>query len=540
METKEWRAMGIAMALGSSLATMGCDADQGGDGVADPAIAQTEHGAVEGLVQDDHRRFLGIPYAAPPVGELRWQAPRPPQAWSGVRDATKPGAHCPQLAQTFADVESLDEDCLFLDVTTPLDASPGTAKPVMVWLHGGGGTNGAGSLFDPRRLVVEGDVVVVTPSYRLGIFGAFGLPGLEGSGTFGLQDQRAALEWVQRNIAAFGGDPDNVTLFGHSYGAYSTAAHLISPGSSGLFHRAAMQSSPAMLDYPEGTLMPGVPVVASTWRSAAELEGIGTYVAEQLGCADPKTALECLRALPVETLLTQGSLFSSYAFGNDVLPEEPGPALRAGRFHRVPVLSGSTRDEARLFVGLFYDLAGAEITAEQYPELIATAFGEDAEAVLERYPLEGFESPSLAWAAVITDRVWALRTMEQHRALAEHVPTFAYEFADRQAPITVPFPPGFPPGAHHNAEVAYQFTVAGREEELTAEQWELARRMNRYWSNFARTGDPSGGELPAWPAFDPEADVPAVLSLAPGDGGIEPVDYAAGHQLDFWMSLIGK
>lgn len=539
METPRRRMTGV-IALGTSLAASACVATQDGGDASDPSLVETEHGTVKGLVLDDHRRFLGIPYAAPPTGELRWQAPRPPEPWSGARDATRPGAHCPQLAETFADVESVEEDCLVLDVTTPRDASAGDAKPVMVWLHGGGGTNGAGSLFDPRRMVTEGDVIVVTPNYRLGILGAFGLPGLEGSGTFGLQDQRAALEWVRRNIAAFGGDPDNVTLLGHSYGAYSTAAHLTSPGSSGLFHRAAMQSSPAMLDYPPGTLLPDTPAVESTWRSVAELEGIGTYVAEQLGCSDPETALECLRALPVEMLLTQGSLFSAYAYDNEVLPEEPGAALRAGRFHRVPVLSGATRDEARLFVGLFYDLAGAEITEAQYLALVAAAFGENAEVVLERYPLESFESPSVAWAAVITDRVWALRTMEQHLALAEHVPTFAYEFADRQAPVTVPFPPEFPPGAHHNAEVAYQLTVAGSEEELTEAQWELAARMNRYWVNFARTGDPNDGELPAWPSFDPAAEVPAVLSLAPGDGGIAPVDYAAEHQLELWMGLAAK
>lgn len=505
MQTQRWRSMGAVVVLGSSLAMVGCQRAMGGGESIDPSLVDTELGRVEGLVYEEHRRFMGIPYAAAPTGALRWQGPRAPQRWSGTRDATRPGAHCPQLAETFADVDSVEEDCLFLDVTTPLDASPGSAKPVMVWLHGGGGTNGAGSLFDPHRMVVEGDVVVVTLNYRLGIFGAFGYPGLEGSGTFGLQDQRAALEWVQRNIDAFGGDPDNVTLFGHSYGAYSTAAHLTSPGSSGLFHRAAMQSSPAPLDYPAGTLMPGLPAVESSWRSVAEVEELGSFVAEQLGCTDPRTALECLRMLPVETLLTHGSLFSVYAHGGDVLPEEPGLALRAGRFLRVPVLAGGTRDEARLLVGLFYDLAGVPVTAEQYPELVATAFGDEAAAILERYPLSGYESPSVAWAAVITDRVWALRTMQQHLALAKHVPTYAYEFADRAAPVTVPFPPTFPPGAHHNAEVAYLLTVAGAEEELTAEQWALAEHMIEYWTSFARTGNPNAGELPPWPRFDAAA-----------------------------------
>jgi len=507
--------------------------------MGDPTLVKIEAGALRGIVTADVRWFRGIPYAAPPVGTLRWRPPQVASPWTGERDATQPGHLCPQLPEAFADLGSIEEDCLTLSVTTPLDADPRDPRPVMVWLHGGGGTNGGGSLFDPRRLVVDGDVVVVSINYRLGIFGAFGLPGLEGAGTFGLQDQRAALAWVRDNISEFGGNPDNVTVFGESYGGYGVAAHLVSPGSEGLLHRAVLQSSIAMLDYPAETLMPGVPALPSMWISADELGGIGAYVAEQLGCTDPATMLDCLRGASVEALLPYTSLFTRYAFGNPALPEDPVAAIRAGRVQPVPVISGGTRDEARLFVALFYDSAGQPVTEESYAALLQATFGDDAARVQAEYPQASYDSPSLAWAAVVTDRVWALRTMEQSRSLAAVVSTHAFEFADRDAPPNVPFPPGFPPGAFHNAEVGYQLMVDGEELPLGPEQWVLAESMNRYWASFAHDGDPNVEGLPSWDPFDGDAAVPFVLSLAPGEGGIAPVDYGTEHHLAFWEALTG-
>jgi para-nitrobenzyl esterase len=503
------------------------------ESAASTAIVSVETGDLEGLVTDSYRYFLGIPYAAPPKGELRWKSPQPAAAWDGVRDATQPGSICPQAAEVFADVSSVEEDCLFLNVMTPLETSADALKPVMVWIHGGGGTNGAGSFFDAQRLVTAEDVIVVTINYRLGVFGAFAYPGLEGSGTFGLQDQQAALQWVQRNIASFGGDPQNVTLFGESYGAFATTAQLVSPLSEGLFHRAIIQSGLGLLDYPAGMLMPGTEAIPSMWLSVEEGEGLGQIIAEQLGCTD----LACLQALPVEALLPVSSVFSRFVYGNDVLPEDPVQALRNGNFHDVPVISGGTRDEARLFVGLFFDLAGQPVTEETYSQLLTAAFGDLAEQVAAEYPLSDYNSPSLAWATVITDRVWALRTMQQSRLLAAHVPTYAFEFADQDAPPNLPFPPDFPPGAYHNSEVVYQFELAGEPAPLTDAQQQFAAQMNHYWANFARTGDPNSDDLPQWQPFDAAGIPPFVQALAPGDSGIAPVDYAAEHRLDFWEGL---
>ncbi|GAA2776361.1 carboxylesterase/lipase family protein [Saccharopolyspora taberi] len=489
------------------------------------SIVTVDSGRLRGLVRDDHRLFQGIPYAAPPVGELRWRSPQPPQPWADVRDATEPGSPCPQTAQVFAGISSLDEDCLSLNVTTP--NTPGR-KPVMVWLHGGGGANGEGAIFDARRLAVREDVVVVTPNSRLGIFGYFGWPGLEGGGGFGLEDQQAALRWVRRNIAAFGGDPSNVTLFGESYGGFNVCAHLVSPSAAGLFDRAIVQSGFALMDAPANTWMPGQPPMPTMWTSAEELHGLAEHVVGQAGWIDPGSdlpALDQLRRVPVSELLEYSAYFSRPSFGNGVLPELPDDALRAGRFHRVPMIAGGTRDEARLFVALFFD-----VNADSYRQLLAESFGADADRVALEYPPG--ENPALAWADITGDRAWALSTWDFAHALAPRVPTYFYEFADRSAPPIVPFPEGFPPGAHHSAEVAYQFDLR-EPADLDAEQWRLAEAMNAYWATFARTGDPNRPDLPSWPRFDP-AD-PHTQRLAPGRIG--GTDFPAGHRLAFWEKL---
>ena len=289
------------------------------------------------------------------------------------------------------------------------------------------------------------------------------------------------------------------------------------------------------MDLPAEAMFPGVPAVPwYGWRATGEVEALGASVASQLGCADPATALDCLRGLPVERLFAHAQPFQPYAFGNPVLPDDPGTALREGRFHRVPVLAGSTHDEHRLFVGLFRALAGQPVTADQYPGLLAEAFGEDAAQVQARYPLSAYPSAAVAWATVLTDRMWARSTFALHRLLAARVPVYAYEFADGRAPMYLPFPPDLPPGSFHAAEVPYLFPDDKFRSAASPEQRALSDQLLRTWAGFARTGDPGGPGLPAWPHFDGAQAVPYVQSLAPGGDGIGPVDYAAEHHLGFW------
>ncbi|MEU6149589.1 carboxylesterase family protein [Actinosynnema sp. NPDC047251] len=482
----------------------------------DNEVVRIDTGAVRGVVNGDHVLYQGIAYAAPPRGELRWAAPRRPAPWSGVLDATRPGSPCPQVGSSYSEVKVSEEECLFLNVTTPAARPPTrrepggrvSGRPVMVWLHGDGAI-GAGHYFDAARLAVRGDVVVVTINYRLGVFGGFGLPGLAGSGTFGLQDQRAALEWVRRNAAAFGGDPGNVTLFGVSYGATSVAAHLVAPESEGLFHRAIMHSAFTLIDLPAEAWYPGLDALPwLAWRHRSEIEALGQGVAAELGCAD----VACLRALPAAKILEHPHVMNLFqSFGYDTPPPE---LLAQGKFARVPVLSGATKDEHRNLVDIFR----GEVAAEDYPRLLAAAFGDRADEVAAEYPLGDYATPALAWAQVLTDRMWARGTYRQHQLLSAHTTAYAFEFAD---------PGATGQGATHSSDIPYLFPAAG-------EHRPLGEQMIRYWTAFARTGDPNTAGLPAWPTFGEGH----VQSLAPDRIG--PVDYAAEHRLPFWDRVTGR
>ncbi|MBM7787861.1 carboxylesterase/lipase family protein [Tenggerimyces flavus] len=488
-----------------------------------PPVVATDHGLVRGTEADGVRTYEGIPFAAPPKGALRWTAPQPAPRWAGVRDATKPQSPCPQ-APGEVPGGSVEEDCLYLNVTTPA-AKQHKPRPVIVWIHGGGYTNGAGSSYDANRLASKGNAVVITINYRLGVFGNLTYPGLKDGGTFGLLDQLAALKWARANARAFGGDPHNVTAAGESAGGMSICALLTSPKAKGAFDKGVMQSGSCLLHWTKNTWYPGLPGF-KPYYAAKDAQEFATEGAAALQCTDAATAVDCLRGKEVEKLLALEVPFNAPSYDNSLLPRDPAEALRAGRFQRMPLLSGGNRDEANGSAAAIE--AAGHLTEDAYQGLLADSFGADAPKVAARYPSSAYQSPAAAWGAVATDRAWACPTLEGNRLLAKRTRTYGYEFADRTAPPITPAPPGFPTGASHAFDLPYLFDLGGQHLLTTPAQEKLADQMIASWTGFARTGHAP------WPRLRASADVPYVQSLDHDPAG---ADMAERHQCDLWSTI---
>ncbi|HEV7422617.1 MAG TPA: carboxylesterase family protein [Mycobacterium sp.] len=506
-----------------------------GDGAApvpsppsDPALVQTASGSVRGVVTPEYRLFAGIPYAAPPVGPLRWHPPAPAPPWPGVRDATHVGPRCMQDASDLELGRQSDEDCLSLNVWTPPAASD-ERRPVMVWIHGGAFINGSGGIYDARWLATRGDIVVVTLNYRLGALGflahpALGPPG--DVGNYGLADQQAAMRWVRDNIAGFGGDPDKVTIAGESAGGMSVCDHLVAPGSAGLFRAAIIQSGPCQAQ------------VALPEAQRASLD-----YARQAGCGDPASVAACLRALPADKLREPVWYFhvgddalSGPVTGTATLPVDPVTASARGEAAKVPILIGSNRDEFTLFVALEYLRHGKELTPGQYPQQLSGTFGANAGPVAAHYPLDRYGgSAPLAYSAAVTDGVFACETDRIGQSLAADGAVYAYEFNDRNPPMPEPLRTlPFPVGASHSLELRYLFDIGGAPA-LNPAQQVLSDQMIDYWSQFVATGAPTVGQQPDWPEL---GAVDNRLSLQPEDVRVI-TDFDQTHQCPFWASLKG-
>lgn len=487
---------------------------------AEPLMARTEAGLVRGLADGGVRQYQGIPFAEPPVGELRWAAPRPVRNWHGVRPAVAPGPRCAQTASGEGPATAA-EDCLYLNVTAP--AGQIGRKPVLVWVHGGGFIWGAGSSYHAQRLAAQGDVVVVTVNYRLGAFGFLAHPELgPAGGAFGLQDQVAALQWVRRNIGGFGGDPGNVTLLGESAGAFSICALLTVPATKPLIDRAIVQSGSCSVHLPRNGTFPG----SGEYRllvPRAQLEALGLDAASTLNCAD----LACLRRVDAQRWLDTGLInhFSQAGFHTDLLPEDPAAVLHSGRAHQVPMIMGFTRDELRLHTGSAL-VGGASY---DYAHLMRDSFGPRAQEIGAAYPLTGADkyTSALAWSAVSTDAGWACPTLADAQAFNRGQPVYTYVFADRDAPnLGYQAPADFPLGAYHGSELQYLFWDAPEEPGRLG----LATDLIRHWAQFARHGDPNLAGKPSWPRFD---GVNA-QSFSPRDTG--SVNAGAQHHCRLWTA----
>ncbi|MGH3353580.1 MAG: carboxylesterase/lipase family protein [Nocardioides sp.] len=515
----------------------------------DQRVVRTDQGLVRGVAEQQNLLFQGIPYAQPPTGDLRWQPPRHPRRWSGVREASRPGPACAQLGDDGEVLKGSSEDCLYLNVTTPRSSTHSTheRRPVIVYLHGGAFSSGAGSDFDARRMAAAGDAVVVTVNSRLGVFGFFGHRDLPDSGTYGLADQQAALRWVRSNARAFGGDPGRVTLMGESSGGASACAQLTSPTAAGLFHRAIIHSGACTQRWPRNVMWPGAGET-EYWAARADVQDRGTAAAKDLDCVGAG-ALRCLRERvePAQLLALNGQ-FTQPAYDTTLLPLDPVRALRGGRFHRVPVLQGNTRDEHRLFGSLFE--AEQPIDDARYRNLLTESFGAAAaDRIHAQYPPSRYRGQakhpaSLAWAAVGTDVGWVCPTVSANRMLAGRVPVYSFEFADPDVPANFwEFPEGFPPGAYHGSELPMLFDLGDSYASLSKQQKALSTTMIKYWTGFARSGNPNAHDLARWPRLPrlPVAGAgPRTLSLDSGPGGITRVDLEADHRCAFWESVAAE
>lgn len=488
-----------------------------------------EQGTVTGLADGDVLRYRGLPYAAPPVGPLRWTPPQPPAPWTGTHDQTKPAARCPQLTAASGaphlTAASTAEDCLTVDVTVPAGTTVTSKRPVLVWLHGGAFSAGAGGDVDPRRLAEAGTMVVVTANYRLGMLGYLGLPGLDGSGDFGLLDQQAALAWVQRNVAAFGGDPAKVTLGGESAGADSVCAQMASPAAAGLFRQAIIQSGECGTADLYRVALPAAGPDSATWKPVTQVRASGVAAAARLGCPDPVTALACLRALPVAGFVDGAGVYWSPAIGTPTLPARPLDR------RPMPTLMGTDRDEGTLFTAAFYDNAGAALTDDRFRSMLAAVAPGRASEAGGVYPALG-RSPGRAWADVITDRAYACPALASYRQTGAGAPLYAYEFADPTAPSTyVGLPPALADGVTHGAEMAYLFDLVPGQPAFTPAQRAQADPMVAAWARFVTAGDPNGDGF-TWPRW---AGSGGVLAIGATDAVARPAaDLAAEHHCDLW------
>lgn len=516
------------------------------------AVVPTADGPVEGLRRNGVEQFLGVPFAAPPVGPLRWMPPREAAKWTQVRAAKSFGPPCAQVTTLgpFAGPPNSNEDCLYLNIFTP-DAK--AKLPVLVWIHGGGYFDGASNDYDGSKLAAQGKLVVVTINYRLNLFGFLAHPALDSEGhafgNYGLMDMQAALKWVQANIASFGGDPTNVTLGGQSAGAGAAAAHVISPGAAGLFHRAIFQS---------GGYSPLAPL--------ASARGRGRKFADAAGCKGNNAQIaKCLRALPaarIAALSGTESATSAFVGGpmidGKIIPRQAIDAFASGSFHRMPIMMGTTRDEGNFTVGIaqYFKKDRAAITEKEFGDYLQRVYGgnagpggtppaypADTVATLKnRYPVTK-TVPHKAWAAVHSDML-ACRGQYVAGALARHTPLYMYRFDDRTAPSYFPKMAGFTPGAYHTGDIPYVFIgyhggPDGVRVPLTPLQAKLSDKMIAAWANFARAGNPnSAGDAP-WPRWQVGDKQPAYF-LQDNDwkNTLTNAQFTAAHQCGFWQSIL--
>jgi para-nitrobenzyl esterase len=525
-------AAGLAAAIGMAVATALPSAratTAEAPSCAAGTTVETATGPVCGIVANGATEWLGIPYAAPPVGPLRWEPTQPHAPWTTTLPAVQAGSECPQ-----AGVTPVSENCLSLNVIVPPHPN-GRRLPVMVWIHGGGFQSGAGSLYDQTRLAEAGNVIFVSLNYRLGVLGflaeaAFG----RHAGDYGLQDQQAALRWVRRNIGAFDGNAGNTTIFGESAGGSSVCDQLASPTAAGLFNKAISQSGEynAVLGVPTSLQPQDCKAILPTERQA---QAAGAAFASKLGCGEATDVAACLRGVPASTLLATSGGTNSPIINGTTLTLQLQRAFATGRFNRAKAILGTLRDE---------NLIATPTTPAEYVATVRAQYGQFASTVLAAYPLRRYATPYIAFRTVAADSDTVCPALRTDQKLAKWTTVYGYEIDDTDAPpLGSTYPnPSLPNGAYHGADIALLFPgislfPGSTAAPLDVNQQVLSDQMTAEWTAFARTGNPTTSGTPVWPPFAEAARM--IMSLQPsGDSQVETAsELSAVHNCAIWNRL---
>ncbi|GAA4609548.1 carboxylesterase type B/predicted esterase [Actinoplanes octamycinicus] len=501
--------------------------------LAGAPVVNTAGGLLRGYASAGVEAFLGVPYAAAPLGDRRFRAPQPAPGWSGIRPASAFGANCPQG-------DHGSEDCLFLNVYRPAGTRSGDRRPVFFWIHGGGFTGGSGDQ-DGSALARTNRMIVVTVNYRLGALGFLADPALaaaDGSaGNYGLMDQQAALRWVRRNAQALGANPGKVTIGGESAGGGSVCAQLTSPAATELFRAAVIESDDCLHDV----------------DSLAHAQQRGAAIVAGVGCADATDVAACLRAAPVAALIRNTGYIAPNTSGR-TLPAVPVTAIATGRWNKVPVLLGSNREEGRSFATFATGYNEAHYrqwlaAGPAWPPAPGTvSFGADAaERIAERYPLANYPAPypaAYAIGAVITDSgtrgLGGCTQLSLAQQLSRQTPTYYYQFEDPSPPRLSSTPADFDYAAAHAYELPYLWPGmkdgSGQpfQDRMSRGQRQLSDRMIRAWGSFVNRGSPETN----WPAL--RGGDGRLVSLQPGPAHqvIRAGDVSRAHHCDLWDQLM--
>jgi para-nitrobenzyl esterase len=499
---------------------------------------QTKDGPVCGVTDDNITSYLDIPYAAPPVGDLRWKSPQPHAPWTTVLQATTAAPECPSpgFPPGSPPAAGTSENCLYLKVEVPAGAKPGEKLPVMYEIHGGGFL-GTALTNDGDNLVNSGKVVYVFANYRLGILGFLADKALgPHSGDYGLQDQQAGLRWVKQNIASFGGNPGDVTVFGESAGGASTCDQVASPTARGLFQRAISVSG--FYNY-QNDIVWSKADCKSTYYTEAQAQKVGAQFAAKVGCGDAANVAACLRSVPAATLVEDGGQYTEPTAGGTIGPivngttltMSPAKAFATGHVNHVELISDVGRDEFN--GGVYTNTPGLPVvvadTAAQYRQLVQEQFGRLAPTVERLYPLSQYQSPYTAYRTIMADSASVCPMLQTNQELSKYIPVYVDIDTDADNPagedLTLPL------GAQHSGTNGLvHFPPA----QLDANQAALQNQLLAEWTYFARTGNPSAPRTPAWAPYSQRQH--PVMLLQPADTStVTPAAFiAAQHNCGFW------